>query len=85
MLVVPLSLIFCLSVQRLGNPKMSIVYHGAPIHINTYATLYSYTILRLTHSSSTAIHNITLCHCMSLCGIITQHLYIDASANSITW
>ena len=41
MLVMPLSLIYCLSVQRPGNPKMSIVYHGAPIHINTYDTLYS--------------------------------------------
>ena len=25
--------LYCLSVQRLGNPKMSVVYCGAPIHI----------------------------------------------------
>ena len=29
-LVMPLSLLYCLSVQRLGNPKMSVVYHGVP-------------------------------------------------------
>ena len=29
-LVVPLSLLYCLSVQRLGNPKMSIVYCSTP-------------------------------------------------------
>ena len=28
--VAPLSLLYCLSVQRLGNPKMSIVYCGVP-------------------------------------------------------
>ena len=34
----PLSLLYCLSVQGPGNLKTSIVYHGAPININTYAT-----------------------------------------------
>ena len=29
-LVVPLSLLYHLSVQRLGNPKMSVVYHSVP-------------------------------------------------------
>ena len=28
-----LSLLYCLSVQRLENPKMSIVYHSAPTYI----------------------------------------------------
>ena len=28
-----LSLLYCLSVQRLENPKTSIVYHGAPTFI----------------------------------------------------
>ena len=32
MLVVPLSLIYCLSMQRPGNPKMSVVYCGAPLY-----------------------------------------------------
>ena len=26
-------------MQRLGNPKIIIVYHGAPININTYVRL----------------------------------------------
>ena len=36
MLVMSLSLICHLSVQRLGNPKMSIVYHGAPLYTQPY-------------------------------------------------
>ena len=28
-----LSLLYCLSVQRLGNPKTSIVYCGAPLYM----------------------------------------------------
>ena len=32
-LVMLLSLLYCLSVQRLGNPKMSIVHHGAPSYM----------------------------------------------------
>ena len=39
-LVMPLSPIYHLSVQRLENPKMSIVYHGASISVNMYMTLY---------------------------------------------
>ena len=26
-------LLYCLSMQRLENPKMSIVYHGVPIYL----------------------------------------------------
>ena len=33
------SLSYCLSVQRLENPKMSIVYHGAPTYIYICDTL----------------------------------------------
>ena len=32
-LVTSLSLLYCLSVQRLGNPKMSIVYCCAPLYM----------------------------------------------------
>ena len=28
-----LSFLYCLSMQRLDNPKTSIVYHGAPLHM----------------------------------------------------
>ena len=33
MLVASLSILYCLSVQRPGNLKMSIVYHGAPSYM----------------------------------------------------
>ena len=39
-LVTTLSLTYCLSVQRLVNPKMSIVYHSASISVNIYVMLY---------------------------------------------
>ena len=32
-----LSLIYCLSVQRLENPKTSVVYHSAPLCTQPYA------------------------------------------------
>ena len=35
-LVVSLSLLYCLSVQRLGNLKTSIVYCGAPLYTQPY-------------------------------------------------
>ena len=35
-LVMPLSLSYYLSMQRLGNPKMSIVYRGAPPYMRHY-------------------------------------------------
>ena len=31
-LVASWSLLYCLSVQRPGNPKTSVVYHGAPLY-----------------------------------------------------
>ena len=50
MLIMSLSPTYHLSVQRLGKPKMSIVYCSAPINNNTYATLYPWTTLRLTYT-----------------------------------
>ena len=37
--VVWFSLLYCLSMQRLDNPKTSIVYHSASIFINICVTL----------------------------------------------
>ena len=32
--------------ERLENPKMSIVYHDAPIQVKVYVTLYPWTNVR---------------------------------------
>ena len=37
MLVASLSILYCLSVQRLGNPKMRIVYCSAPSYMQHFA------------------------------------------------
>ena len=48
------SLLYCLSMWRLGNLKTSVVYCSAPL----YTWLYTpRQLLRLTHTYSTAIHN----------------------------
>ena len=43
-LVVHLSLLYHLSVQRLGNPKMSIVYCGAPLYTQPYTPRQPYVL-----------------------------------------
>ena len=49
-----LSLLYHLSMQRLGNLKMSIVYCSAPLYMQH---LTPRQLLRLTHIPSTTIHN----------------------------
>ena len=53
MLVTSLSLLYHLSMQRPGNLKISIVYHGAPSYMQHLTTrqLKSYT-------PSTAVYNV---------------------------
>ena len=47
MLVAPLSILYCLSVGRPGNPKLSIMYCGAPSYMQHLTPrqlkTYSYT------------------------------------------